>query len=124
MADAIEIIPNNMMLWDNDNKLIMANAKARDDNALRGFNLVKGASRLEMVQNALNKGFMTAPNGVSNKDFLESRKKQFEDLKNQEAYEVIVNERLYLLSSSRLQTVQLFNLQLILTIRRSKKMNF
>ena len=82
MADAIEIIPNNMMLWDSENKLIMANAKARDDNASRGFSLVKGASRLEMVQNALNKGFMNAPNGVSNKDFLESRKKQFENLRS------------------------------------------
>ena len=102
LADAIEIIPNNMMLWDNENKLIMANAKARDDNASRGFKLVKGASRLEMVKNALKKGFMTAPNGISNNDFLEIRKKQFENLKNQEAYEVIMNERYYLLSSSRL----------------------
>ncbi|MFL2830495.1 MAG: PAS-domain containing protein, partial [Candidatus Puniceispirillales bacterium] len=102
LADAIEIIPNNMMLWDSENKLIMANAKARDDNASRGFSLVKGASRLEMVQNALNKGFMNAPNGVSNKDFLESRKKQFENLRSQEAYEVIMNQKFYLLSSSRL----------------------
>ncbi len=102
LADAIEIIPNNMMLWDNHNKLIMANAKARDDNASRGFKLVKGASRLEMVQNALNKGYMTAPNGMSNKDFLKIRKKQFENLKSQEAYEVIMNDKFYLLSSSRL----------------------
>ena len=27
LANAIEIIPNNMMLWDKDNKLIMANAR-------------------------------------------------------------------------------------------------
>ena len=85
LNDAIEIIPNNMMLWDKNNKLIMANAKARDDNASRGFDLKKGASRLEMVKNALRKGFMTAPKGVSQKDFLEMRKKQFETLKNQEA---------------------------------------
>ena len=90
------------MLWDNENKLIMANAKARDDNASRGFKLVKGASRLEMVKNALKKGFMTPPNGVSNNDFIKTRKKQFENLKSQEAYEVIMNEKFYLLSSSRL----------------------
>jgi signal transduction histidine kinase/CheY-like chemotaxis protein len=102
LADAIEIIPNNMMLWDKENNLIMANKKARNDNASRGFNLVKGASRLKMVENALAKGFMSSPNGVSNKKFLEIRKKQFEDLKNQEAYEVIMNKKFYLLSSSRL----------------------
>ena len=65
LNDAIEIIPNNMMLWDKNNKLIMANAKARDDNASRGFDLKKGASRLEMVKNASKKGFMTAPKGIS-----------------------------------------------------------
>jgi len=102
LSGAIEIIPSNMMLWDKENNLIMANEKARNDNALRGFNLVKGASRLKMVENALAKGFMSSPNGVSNKKFLEIRKKQFEDLKNQEAYEVIMNKKFYLLSSSRL----------------------
>ncbi len=34
------------MLWDKDNKLIMANKKARDENAKRGFDLKR---RLEMV---------------------------------------------------------------------------
>ena len=102
LANAIEVIPNNMMLWNRENKLIMANAKARNDNASRGFDLKKGASRLEMVKNALKKGFMTAPNGISNKEFLEIRKKQFQKLKDQEAYEVIMNDKFYLLSSSRL----------------------
>ena len=102
LANAIEIIPNNMMLWDKENKLIMANAKARDDNASRGFNLKKGASRLEMVKNALKKGFMSPPKGITHKDFIEIRKKQFEALKDQEAYEVIMNNKYYLLSSSRL----------------------
>ena len=102
LNDAIEIIPNNMMLWDKNNKLIMANAKARDDNASRGFDLKKGASRLEMVKNALKRGFMTPPKGISKKDFIEMRKKQFESLKHQEAYEVIMNNKFYLLSSSRL----------------------
>jgi signal transduction histidine kinase/CheY-like chemotaxis protein len=102
LANAIEIIPNNMMLWDKDNKLIMANAKARDDNAFRGFKLKKGASRLEMVKNALKKGFMSPPSGITHKDFIEIRKKQFEALKDQEAYEVMMNHKYYLVSSSRL----------------------
>ena len=53
------------MLWDKDNKLIMANKKARDENAKRGFSLKKGSSRVEMVKNALKKGLMEPPKGTS-----------------------------------------------------------
>ena len=69
LADAIEFTPSNLMLWDKDNKLIMANKKARDENAKRGFDLIKGASRLEMVKNALKKGLMEPPKGVTSKKF-------------------------------------------------------
>ena len=122
LNDAIEIIPNNMMLWDKNNKLIMANAKARDDNASRGFDLKKGASRIEMVKNALKRGFMTPPKGISKKDFIEMRKKQFESLKYQEAYEVIMNNKFYLLSSSRLPDGS--TLQFATDINDTKKQEF
>jgi len=102
LGDAIEVIPNNMMLWDKNNQLIMANAKARDDNLKRGFNLVKGASRVKMVENALKKEYMIAPNGMTDEEFLKYRKKQFNELKSQETSEVILNNAVYLLVSSRL----------------------
>ena len=69
LADAIELTPSNLMLWDKDNKLIMANKKARDENAKRGFSLKKGSSRVEMVKNALKKGLMEPPKGTQLTNF-------------------------------------------------------
>ncbi|MDC1086866.1 PAS-domain containing protein [Alphaproteobacteria bacterium] len=119
LADAIEFTPSNLMLWDKDNKLIMANKKARDENAKRGFDLTKGASRLEMVKNALKKGLMEPPKGVTSKKFLEGRKKQFENLKDQETYEVIVNKEHYLASSYRLPDQS--TLQFVTNVTENKK---
>ena len=119
LADAIEFTPSNLMLWDKDNKLIMANKKARDENAKRGFDLIKGASRLEMVKNALKKGLMEPPKGVTSKKFLEGRKKQFENLKDQETYEVIVNKEHYLASSYRLPDQS--TLQFVTNVTENKK---
>ncbi len=63
----------------------MANKKARDENAKRGFNLTRGSSRLEMVKNALKKGLMEPPKGTTQSKFLQGRKRQFDNLKDQEA---------------------------------------
>ena len=119
LADAIEFTPSNLMLWDKNNKLVMANKKARDENAKRGFKLQKGSSRVEMVKNALQKGLMEPPKGISNSKFLKQRKKQFEDLKDQETYEVIVNKEFYLASSYRLPDKS--TLQFVTNINQNKK---
>ncbi len=102
LADALEILPNNMMLWDKENKLIMANAKARSANAARGFNLKKGSSRIKMIENSLNGKFITLPKGVTKKQFLVNRKKEIENLKDQENYELLIDNKHYLASSSKL----------------------
>ena len=119
LADAIEFTPSNLMLWDKDNKLIMANKKARDENAKRGFSLKKGSSRVEMVKNALKKGLMEPPKGVTINKFLEGRKKQFDNLKDQETYEVIVNKQHFLASSYRLPDQS--TLQFVTNITENKK---
>ncbi len=119
LADAIEFTPSNLMLWDKDNKLIMANKKARDENAKRGFSLKKGSSRVEMVKNALKKGLMEPPKGTSINKFLEGRKKQFDNLKDQETYEVIVNKQHFLASSYRLPDQS--TLQFVTNITENKK---
>ena len=107
------------MLWDKDNKLIMANKKARDENAKRGFSLKKGSSRIEMVKNALKKGLMEPPKGITINKFLEGRKKQFDNLKDQETYEVIVNKQHFLASSYRLPDQS--TLQFVTNITENKK---
>ncbi len=102
LADALEILPNNMMLWDKENNLVMANAKARNANAARGFNLKKGSSRIKMIENSLKREFITLPKGVTKKQFLDNRKKEIENLKDQENYELLIDNKHYLASSSKL----------------------
>ena len=50
LSDAIEIIPNMLMLWDKENKLIMANRRARDIQKKMGVDLKPGISRFDMLE--------------------------------------------------------------------------
>ena len=59
LNDAIEIIPNMLMLWDKENNLIMANKKARDIQKRMGFDLKPGVSRFDMLEAGLKSGCFT-----------------------------------------------------------------
>ena len=72
-----------------------------------------------MVKNALKKGLMEPPKGTSINKFLEGRKKQFDNLKDQETYEVIVNKQHFLASSYRLPDQS--TLQFVTNITENKK---
>ncbi|MDC0227243.1 PAS-domain containing protein [Alphaproteobacteria bacterium] len=87
LTDAVEILPNDVMLWDKDNNLVVANKIARENQKRYGFNLVKGASREGMVENLLESGLVNAQNNMTPKQFIESRKKDFIDLKGNKTFE-------------------------------------
>ncbi|MDA9632501.1 PAS-domain containing protein [Alphaproteobacteria bacterium] len=91
LSDAIEVIPNMLMLWDKDNKLIMANKIARDFQKRQGFKLKPGVSRVDMLDNGLRKGFISAPDNTSPKQWIEKRKLAMESLATQETVEGVVN---------------------------------
>ena len=88
LADAVDVMPNTFMLWDNDNNLVMANQSSRIDQQKLGFNLTPGASRLEMVKNGVQKGVFLPKKGQSTKDFVLERKKAFDKLIDEERREV------------------------------------
>ncbi len=88
LADAVDVMPNTFMLWDKNNNLIMANQSSRTDQKKLGFNLIPGASRLEMVKNGVKKGVFLPKNGQSTKDFVLERKKAFDKLIDEERREV------------------------------------
>ena len=73
LRDAIEVMPNTLMLWDKDNKLITANKSSRDDQKKLGFDLKPGASRLEMVKKGVDKGVFIPPKGQTKKQFILKR---------------------------------------------------
>ncbi len=88
LRDAIEVMPNTLMLWDKNNNLITANKSSRDDQKKLGFDLRPGSSRLEMVKNGVKKGVFLPRKGQSEKDFILERKKSFDKLVNEERREV------------------------------------
>ena len=76
LSDAIEIIPNMLMLWDKDNKLIMANRRARDIQSKMGITLKPGISRFDMLEAGLKSGSLLDSEGLTAKEWVEKRKKQ------------------------------------------------
>ena len=88
LADAVDVMPNTFMLWDKNNNLVMANESSRTDQKKLGFNLIPGASRLEMVKNGVKKGVFLPKKGQSTKDFVLERKKAFDKLIDEDRREV------------------------------------
>ena len=103
LTDAIEILPNDVMLWDKQNNLVMANKIARENQKKYGYKLVEGASRVGMVENLLRRGFVKAQNKMTPKEFIENRKKDFVNLKGNRTFEHALNDGLVnLVSTTRL----------------------
>ena len=91
LRDAIEIIPNMLMLWDKDNQLIMANKKARDIQKRMGFDLKPGVSRFDMLEAGLKSGALQDNDGLPAKEWVEKRKKSIINLTTQEIVESVIN---------------------------------
>ena len=103
LTDAIEILPNDVMLWDKQNNLVMANKIARENQKKYGYKLVEGASRVGMVENLLKRGFVKAQNKMTPKEFIKNRKKDFVNLKGNRTFEHALNDGLVnLVSTTRL----------------------
>ncbi len=87
LSDAIEIIPNMLMLWDKDNKLIMANRRARDIQSKMGIILKPGVSRFDMLEAGLKSGSLLDSEGLPVKEWVKKRKKGIINLKGREIVE-------------------------------------
>ena len=64
------------MLWDKDNKLIMANRRARDIQSKMGITLKPGISRFDMLEAGLKSGSLLDSEGLTAKEWVEKEKKQ------------------------------------------------
>ena len=88
LVDAIDVMPSTIHLWDKNNNLIMANESSRNDQKKLGFEMKKGASRIEMVKNGVEKGVFLPPKGQTKKQFILERKKSFDKLIDEDRREV------------------------------------
>ncbi len=92
LVEAIDFLPNSVMLWDKNHKLVMANKIAKEKQKSWGFDMSPGASRIKMVQNVLKKGLVNPPKGITPKKFIDNRIKKFDALKGQESFETFIND--------------------------------
>ncbi len=92
LVEAIDFLPNSVMLWNKDHKLVMANKIAKEKQKSWGFDMSPGASRIKMVQNVLKKGLVKPPKGITPKKFIQDRIKKFDSLKGQETFETFIND--------------------------------
>ena len=103
LADAIDIMPNDVMLWDKNNNLIMCNKIVKEKQKKWGFEMSPGTSRAKMMDNLLKKNLIKTQNNLSPKKFIENRKKSWALLKGQETFEAFINDgSVDLVSTSRL----------------------
>ena len=92
LVDAIDFLPNDVMLWDKNNKLIMANKKAIEKYEDKNFKMIPGASRIKLVENLLRKGLVKTDGKLSPKEFIKERIKKFNSLKGQEFFEAFYDD--------------------------------
>jgi PAS domain-containing protein len=125
LSDAIEIIPNMLMLWDKDNHLIMANQKARNIQKRMGFDLKPGVSRWDMLDTGLKSGSIDTPDGTTPSSWIAKRKEAMINLTDQEIVESVVNlkgEKVVILgNSSRLNDGGTLQIWTDITDIRSKE---
>ena len=58
LTEAIERMQTNVMFWDQNGLLILANQKSRDFQGQYGFDMTPGVSRVDMRKNLIEKGMM------------------------------------------------------------------
>jgi DNA-binding transcriptional regulator/RsmH inhibitor MraZ len=75
------------MLWDKDNKLVMANRRAREIQNKMGIELKPGVSRFDMLEAGLKSGSVLDSEGLSAKEWVKKRKERIINLKGREIVE-------------------------------------
>ena len=104
LSDAIDQLPNNLMLWDKDYNLVMANQEAKirlKENI--NFDIHPGVSRKDMISTAINSGFIVPPKGVTKKQYLKQRLADFEKIKKQHTFQNTLEDgTVRLVSAARL----------------------
>ena len=69
----------NAEIWDKNNKLVLGNAEAKKRfEKFSGLKLNKSLTRSEMTKNAIKKGHILPPEGISKKEYISIRNKEYE----------------------------------------------
>ena len=71
LKQGIDILPNGLMFWDKDEKLIKANELAINENLEDGIRLTEGISYSEFLTSQFSKELYSVPKDFSVEKFVE-----------------------------------------------------
>ena len=120
LNEAIELIQNGVMFWDEDNKLILANQIARDFQSQHGFDLVPGVHRSEMRKAMVAAGLLPKPE-VSAEESVEQQRKVLSE-KGKEIREVTFSTgTVFLFANTMLSDGSVINFFTDITDRKNRE---
>ena len=103
LKDGIDILPNGLMFWDENNKLIAHNKSAVDFVKSFGYDLKMGGDRFDHSNHMHDNNMISIPKGISKKEYKEKMRESWKQLVGQRTRESnFSDERSILFTDSRL----------------------
>ena len=103
LKDGIETLPNGLMFWDENDKLIATNKSAVDHLKNLGFNLQLGVHRFDHVNHLVNNDFSALQSGLNKKAHIKRMKEDWKNFSGQRTREAkFSNGTSFLFTDTRL----------------------
>ena len=120
LNEAIELIQNGVMFWDQDNKLILANQIARDFQSQHGFDLVPGVDRTKMRKAMMDAGLIPR-NLVPIEEEVEQQRARLKEQGNEGREVTFANGVVFLFSNTMLSDGSVINFFTDITERKNRE---
>ena len=121
LSDAIEQIPNQVMFWDQNSRLIIANKQSRSFQKKYGFSMEPGVLRLDMRKNLINKGMMKEGETVTEEKERKSELKILKEKGYHERERVFTDGTALLFSDTLLPDGSVINFATDITERKKRE---
>ena len=121
LSDAIELIPNQVMFWDKDGSLILANQRSREFQGNYGFSMEAGALRVDMRKNLIEKGMISEGEIATAPERLQAEQKILEDRGVHERERVFTDGTSLLFSDAILPDGSVINVTTDITERKQRE---
>lgn len=121
LNEAIERMQTNVMFWDKDGLLILANQKSRDFQRQYGFDMVPGVSRVDMRKNLIEKGMMLEGDTATGEIERKKERKLLEEKGYDERERIFTDGTVLLFSDTILPDGSVINFAQDITERKNRE---
>ena len=121
LRDAIELIPNQVMFWNQNGQLILANKRSREFQGKYGFAMEAGASRLDMRKNLIEKGMLKEGETATAPERLQAEQKLLKERGYHERERAFTDGTLLLFSDTILPDGSVINFTTDITERKQRE---